>query len=54
MITKCDDLRPKGAVEVECAVCHWHFWVYCLDPRLPEGPFVCSDCSGNETTEKEG
>lgn len=41
---KTDDVRPKGTVEVECSVCHWYFWVHCLDPRLPAGPFVCFNC----------
>lgn len=39
-----DDLRPKGSVEVECIMCGWSFWVGCLDPKLPDGPFVCETC----------
>lgn len=46
-----DDLRPKGTVQVACS--HpdcanppdggaWYFWVDALDPRLPDGPFLCS------------
>jgi len=47
-----DDLRPKGCVEVFCEQCkgddgsQWAFWVDCLDPRLPDGPFICDDCLG--------
>lgn len=54
MTAKGDDLRPKGTVEVECSVCHWCFWVGCLNPRLPDGPFVCPSCNGDETFEKAG
>lgn len=38
-----DDLRPHGTVEVRCDYpgCGWRFWVDCLDPRLPTGPFDC-------------
>ena len=39
-----DDIRPKGTVEVACSLCQWAFWVDCLDPRLPAGPFVCPTC----------
>lgn len=46
-----DDLRPKGTVEVPCATCpvgengeRWFFWVDALDPRLPDGPFICPSC----------
>jgi len=47
-----DDLRPKGTVEVLCSVCKtWSFWVGCLDPRLPDGPFVCGVCDGTENEE---
>jgi len=47
-----DDLRTRGALLVPCS--HpdcgpsgdsgaWHFWIDCLDPRLPDGPFLCHD-----------
>lgn len=46
-----DDLRPKGTVQVPCSKCpvgddgeRWYFWVDALDPRLPDGPFVCMTC----------
>lgn len=47
-----DNFRPKGCVEVFCEQCkgddgsQWAFWVDCLDPRLPNGPFICDDCLG--------
>jgi hypothetical protein len=40
-----DDIRPRGHVEVLCAVCEWWFWVDCLDARLPAGPFTCEPCA---------
>lgn len=43
-----DDIRPKGTVQVTCKECGWDFWVYCLDPRLPDGPFICPSCSGEK------
>jgi hypothetical protein len=43
-----DDIRPKGSVEVLCTGIRcrgkWWFWVDCLDPRLPDGPFICQEC----------
>lgn len=43
-----DSLRPKGTVEVTCTQCgYWSFWIDALDPRLPDGPFLCSDCDGS-------
>lgn len=38
-----DSLRPRGTVEVPCSFpgCGWNFWVGALDPRLPDGPFIC-------------
>lgn len=44
MMNDRDDIRLKGTVEVVCKVCQWSFWVDCLDPRLPAGPFVCPSC----------
>lgn len=47
-----DDIRPRGYVMVPCAhpECAgtgesgaWHHWVDALDPRLPDGPFLCWD-----------
>lgn len=40
-----DDIRPRGTVQVQCSVdgCDWEFWVDCLNSRLPNGPFLCSD-----------
>jgi len=40
-----DDIRPKGSVEVMCHKCGWAFWIDCLDPLLPDGPYVCHCCS---------
>lgn len=55
-----DSLRPKGYVEVPCKFCpkgpdgeQWFFWVDCLDPRLPDGPFICNNCLGIECTKSE-
>jgi len=55
-----DNLRPKGCVEVSCKLCpkgpngeEWVFWVDCLDPRLPDGPFICNDCLGIECEKVE-
>lgn len=44
-MAECDDIRPRKTVEVQCSVdgCGWSFWVDCIDPRLPNGPFLCSD-----------
>jgi hypothetical protein len=50
------DIRPKGTVEVECTgpMCsaivagtndRMCFWVKSDDPRLPDGPFSCPECS---------
>ncbi len=41
-----DDLRPRGAVEVDCGIpeCEWSFWIEATDPRLPDGPFICPGC----------
>lgn len=38
-----DDIRPRGSVQVRCGYpgCGWSFWLECLDPRLPDGPFDC-------------
>jgi len=38
-----DDLRPTGTVEVKCSHsgCNTYWWIDCLDPRLPDGPFLC-------------
>ena len=46
-----DDIRPRGTVQVSCA--HpdcgsdgsgpWMHWVDALDPRLPDGPFLCHE-----------
>lgn len=38
-----DDIRPHGTVFVKCShpTCGWTFWVEALDPRLPDGPFIC-------------
>lgn len=56
MKTSKDDIRPKGTVEVPCtgADCQgeWWFWVDCLDPRLPLGPFTCSGCQFFEAKEQ--
>lgn len=41
-----DDIRPRGTVQVKCSRCDWEFWVEALDPRLPDGPFVCPTCKG--------
>lgn len=42
-----DNLRPPKTVEVECSKgCGWSFWVEALDPRLPDGPFICDSCTG--------
>jgi len=43
-----DEIRPKGTVQVKCSApdCEWEFWVDCLDPKLPEGPFLCSEHDG--------
>lgn len=49
-----DDIRPRGTVTVPCshpdcghdlanAKGAWCFWVVALDPRLPDGPFLCWD-----------
>jgi hypothetical protein len=42
-----DSLRPRGIVEVTCR-CGMAFWISALDPRLPDGPFLCPDCSGEK------
>jgi len=44
-----DDLRPRGKVEVECQHpgCGWSFWLDPLDPRLPDGPFLCDEHDGS-------
>lgn len=45
-----DDIRPRGTVMVPCDhpdcaaegdLGPWFFWVDALDPRLPDGPFLC-------------
>ena len=40
-----DDIRPVGTVQVKCSEpsCRWEFWVDALDPRLPDGPFLCHE-----------
>jgi hypothetical protein len=40
-----DDIRPRGTVQVKCQFpgCRWEFWVDCLHPLLPEGPFLCEE-----------
>jgi hypothetical protein len=54
MTESTDDLRPRGYVEVKCGhpdcqpkpgqdLSPWCFWVDALDPRLPDGPFLCWD-----------
>lgn len=49
-----ETLRPRGTVEVTCS-CGWTFWIDPLDPRLPDGPFPCSTCRGEDgPSEKEG
>lgn len=47
-----DDVRPRGTVMVPCSTCpvdadgaRWCFFVDALDPRLPDGPFVCPTCA---------
>jgi len=58
-----DDIRPMGAVQVECSVpnCGWFFWLDPLDHRLPDGPFHCGGdgcenckdaCSASQVTAK--
>ena len=59
-----DQLRAPGAVLVPCShpecaadpardVGPWMFWVDCLlDPRLPDGPFLCDSHGGPVSTEK--
>ena len=55
-----DELRAPGAMLVPCShpdcaadpsrdVGPWMFWVDCLDPRLPDGPFIC-DSHGDHTS----
>jgi hypothetical protein len=51
MIDK-DDIRPRGTVQVKCSKCDWEYWVSCTDPILPNGPFVCYECSGLYGKEK--
>jgi hypothetical protein len=52
-----DELRPRGTVTVPCShpncqpepgsdLSPWCFWVDALDPRLPDGPFLCPDHDG--------
>lgn len=45
-------LRPRGTVEVPCSGpnCRgeWYFWVEALDPRLPDGPFICPTCESGQ------
>lgn len=49
---KCDDLRPRGSVQVACSCgCRWEWWVDALDPRLPDGPFFLDGCSAACVTE---
>jgi len=43
-----DDIRPKGTVEVQCTVCGWWYWLDPLDPKLPDGPFICEPCERGE------
>lgn len=45
-----DDITPKGCVTVRCQgvgllgdQCRWEFFVDALDPRLPDGPFLCDE-----------
>ena len=52
MTSNKDDIRPLGTVEAKCSSCEWHFWLEALDPRLPDGPFICPQCSGNDSGEK--
>lgn len=57
-------IRPPGSVTVECSG-KWcnpphtsgstHFWVEALDPRLPDGPFLCEDCTADKpNSERKG
>lgn len=45
-----DDLRPRGTVQVACSApdCPFEFWVGSLDPRLPDGPFLCPEHDGQD------
>lgn len=45
-----DDIRPKGTVEVECAVegCGWRWWLHHSDPLVPDGPFRCAVHASNQ------
>lgn len=64
MTEKRDDVRPRASVEVPCATCPpadengefgpWCFWVDPLDPRLPDGPFICPTCSGMDLPKAKG
>lgn len=58
-----DDIRPKGTVMVQCShpdclpkpgedAGPWSFWVDALDPRLPDGPFICPAHDGGGPTQK--
>ena len=58
-----DDIRPTGTVTVPCS--HpdcgpsgdsgpWCFWVDALDPRLPDGPFLCPDHDGSPPRIEKG
>lgn len=54
-----DSIRPRGTVQVECDGCKakddpgWFFWIACDDPSLPDGPFMCASCRGNDLTKEE-
>lgn len=54
-MTTHEDIRPPKTVQVPCSVpgCEWEFWVEALDPRLPNGPFLCAEHDPNFTGEKE-
>lgn len=40
-----DRINARGTLLVKCAGnCGLAFWVDCIDPRLPDGPFLCSEC----------
>ena len=53
MAKKIDKIRPRETVEIECEKCNWNFWIEALDPMLPNGPFVCYQCSGDKINVKK-
>jgi uncharacterized C2H2 Zn-finger protein len=60
-MSELENLRPKGTVAVPCSgrfcKCEdggvWVFFVEALDPRLPDGPFLCPRCEHVLRCEKE-